>query len=432
MSIKTQFSRIKDRFLELWKTSQIFKYAISLHILYFIISLILVFTIYREQNDFLIYWKAGGVFLENTPDLYNQEYYVWDFRYFPLSALFFIPFYVLGFDLGFLSFQILNLILNILISIILYKIIMLVKREGEKKDDKRVILYICIYLMAAPQVLNYILGQINLYITFFMLLSLLIFLKKEGVIWDLIGSIVLGISIILKPTALFIIPFLLIIHFDLKEKKLKIDYSRSIVRLIGVILPIASNFIPFLLYPQLLEGFIATNYTGSNPLTLNYSFSITKNITNFCYLFNIPYNQLFILIVVIGIIAILGLLIFIIGDFDGNALVYGFTFSLIIMLLGYFDSWNHHLLNLIPLLMIILFNMPSKLKETIGIKRMFFFFSFFDIAFMGLWFLTFVYFPFNFASTTFLILTFYYIGRYCLKYSRDIIVHKSEMEVNEK
>lgn len=432
MSIKTQFSRIKDRFLELWKTSQIFKYAISLHLFYFVISLILVFTIYRDQNDFLIYWKAGGVFLENTPDLYNQEYYIWDFRYLPLSAVFFIPFYVLGFDVGFISFQILNLILNILISIILYKIIMLVKREGHEKDDKRVILYISLYLMAIPHALNYILGQINLYITFFMLLSLLIFLKKEGVIWELVGSIILGISIILKPTALFIIPFLLIIHFDLRQKKLKIDYSRSIVRLIGVLLPIASNFIPFFLYPQLLEGFIATNYTGTNPLTLNYSFSITKNITNFCYLFNIPYNQLYTLIIVIGIVMIIGLLVFIIGDFKGNALIYGFTISLIIMLLGYFDSWDHHLLNLTPFLIIILFNMPRKSKETIGIKRMFFFFSFFDIAFMGLWFLTFVYFPFNFGSTIFLILTFYYIGKYSLKYSRNITIQKSEMEADEK
>jgi hypothetical protein len=432
MSIKTQFNRIKDRFLELWKTSQIFKYAILLHLFYFVLSLILGYTIYRDQNDFLIFWKAGGVFLENTPDLYNQENYIWDFRYFPLSAVFFIPFYVLGYNMGFLAFQILNLILNVLISIILYKIIILVKGESHEKDDKRVILYICLYLMAIPHALNYILGQINLFITFFMLLSLLIFLKKEGVLWELIGSFILGISIIMKPTALFIIPFLVIIHFDLKEKKLKIDFSRSIVRLIGVALPIAANFIPFLLYPQLLDGFIATNYTGSNPLTLNYSYSITKNIVNFCYLFNIPYRPLYILIVVVGIVTIIGFLLFIVGNFNGNAAIYGFTFSIIIMLLGYFDSWDHHLLNLTPLLIIISFNMPRSSKETIGIKRSFFFFNFFDLAVMGLWFLTFVYFPFNFGSTIFLVLTLYYIGRYSLKNSRDLSKKKTEGMADEE
>ena len=432
MSIKTQLNRIKSRFLELWRTSQIFKYAIILHLFYFVLSLILVYTIFRSQNDFLIYWKAGGVFLENTPDLYNQENYIWDFRYFPLSAVFFIPFYVLGFDLGFLFFQILNLILNALICIILYKIIILVKGESHEKDDKRVILYLSLYLMAIPHALNYILGQINLYITFFMLLSLLIFLKKDGVIWELIGCFILGISIILKPTALFIIPFLLIIHFDLREKKLKIDFSRSIVRLFGVVLPIALNFIPFFIYPQLFEGFIATNYTGSNPLTLNYSFSITKNIINFCYFFNLPYNQLYVLIIVIGIVAILGFLVFIVGNFEGNTLIYGFTFSLSIMLLGYFDSWNHHLLNLIPLLIIISFIMPRKSKETTGIKRVIFFFCFFDIAFMGLWLLTFVYFPFNLGSTIFLILTLYYIGRYSLKNSRNNLIAKAEVAENEK
>jgi len=418
MDLKSKIVQIKDRFIEIWSENKIFRYAVILHLSYFVISLVLVLTVFREQNDFLIYWKAGGVFLEDTTDLYNQENYIWDFRYFPLSAVFFIPFYILGFDLGFVVFHTMNLIINVLICVLLYNIISLVKGEGHEKDDKRVILYISLYLMSIPQMLNYILGQINLYITFFILLSIYIFLKYDDLKWQFIGSFILGISIIIKPTALFMVPFLIVINLDLKTKKLDFDIFKSVIRLVGVIVPIAMNLVLFFLYPELLDGFIATNFTGSNPLTLNYSFSITKNTLNFFYIFNIPYNQLYVLLVILVPVAGLGFLIFIAGDFSENSIIYGFTFSIMIMLLVYYDSWDHHLLNLTPLLIIIIFNMPRKSENVPNIKRAFFFFSFFDLAFMGMWFLTFTYFPFNFGSTIFLIISFISISLYGLTISR--------------
>jgi hypothetical protein len=337
--------------------------------------------------------------------------------------MFFVPFYLLGFDLGFILFHILNLILNILICNVLYKIINLIKAEDHEKDDKRIILYLSLYLMAVPHIFNYILGQINLYVTYFILLSLYIFLKYNELRWQFIGSFILGLSIILKPTALFMIPFLLIINFDFKSrKKLTIDFSRTIIRLVGAILPLSLNIVLFLMYPKLWEGFIETNFTGSNPLTLNFSFSITKIIINFCYIYNIPFNQLFILIGVLSVVGGLGFIIFILGRFDQNfAIIYGLTFGIVIMLLGYFDSWDHHLLNLIPLLIIITFNLPRQSEITNNyIKKGFFFFSFFDLAFMGIWFFTtLLWFPYNFASTIFLLLIFYGISKYSLSIDKN-------------
>jgi hypothetical protein len=119
MSIKSKFIQIKKRFRDLWTNYLIFKYAVIIHLGYFFVSLILVLTVLREQNDFLIYFNAGGVFFNDISDLYNQEHYIWDYRYLPLSAMFFVPFYLLGFDLGFILFHILNLILNILICNVL-------------------------------------------------------------------------------------------------------------------------------------------------------------------------------------------------------------------------------------------------------------------------------------------------------------------------
>ncbi len=418
MTLKSRLLQIKKRFIEIWSENKIFRYAIFIHLGYFIITLFVVLIYLYEQNDFRIFFEAGGVVLEDINNLYNQEYYIWDFRYLPLSAIMFIPFYFMGFTLGFIIFHIINLILNILICIILYKIIILVRGEGHEQDDKRVILYISIYLMSIPHVLNYILGQINLFITFFILSTLYILLKHEELKWQLIGGLLIGISIVIKPTALFIIPFLLVIHFDMNNKKLTIDFSKSFIRLIGIMIPISLNIILFIIYPLLLEGFLATNFTGSNPLTINFSFSITKNILNFCYIFNIPFNQLYVLITIIAIVGGLGFIIYIIGRFDEQTIIYGFTFSIMIMLLVYYDSWNHHLLNLTPLLIIIIFNLPRQSEHILPIKRAFFFFTFLDLAFMGLWFLTLIYFPFNFASTIFLIITYTEISRYNLSKSK--------------
>jgi hypothetical protein len=268
--------------------------------------------------------------------------------------------------------------------------------------------------MGLPHVLNYIYGQINLYVTFFIVLSLYIFLKYKALKWQFVASLILGISIIIKPTAFLLIPFLIILNFSLEKKKFKVEFLRTLIRLIGVMVPVLLNFIPFFLYPPLWEGFLETNFTGSNPVALNFSFSLTKLITNFCYFYNIPFNQLVLFLGVIVFIGGFGFIIFIIRRFEKNEIIYGYAFGIIIMLLTYFDSWDHHLLNLTPILIIIMFNLPRRSRITDPIKLSLFFFSFFDLAFVGIWYLIYPLFPYNFGATFFLLIAFYGISKYCL------------------
>ncbi len=407
-------SRLQTRIKHLWD-QKIFRYTVILHSFYFFLSILLFFLFYKEKNDFLIFYRVGDIFLNDIENLYNQTYYLWDFRYFPLSALFFIPFSILSFELAFIIFNIFNVALNILISVMLYKVIMLVRAKNHENDDKRVITYLCVYLMGLPHVLNYVYGQINSYITLFILVSLYIFIKYKEIKWQLIGSIILGISIIIKPTAFFLIPFLIILKFDREKKKFYPDFFTSTIRLIGVILPVLLNFILFFMYPSLWQGFLETNFTGSNPIALNFSFSISKLIINFCYFFNIPFNQLYILIGVICIIGGIGFIIFIMRRIDEFSIIFGFAFGIIIMLLVYYDSWDHHLLNLIPILIIILFNLPRDSVITRSIKSSLIFFSFFNLAFVGIWYLIYPLFPFNFVSTFFLLVSFYALYKYLVK-----------------
>ncbi len=406
-------NRFTKRFKELWK-QRAFQIAVCLQVIYFFLSIALFFIFYREKNDFFIFYNAGDIFINDIENLYNQTNYLWDFRYFPLSALFFVPFSLINYEFAFIVFNLFNVFLNILICTIMYKIIIIVKADDHEEDDKRVVLYICLYLASFPTGFNYILGQINLYVTLFILLSLYIFLKYKAIKWQLVGSLILGISIIIKPTTFFLIPFIIIFNFDPERKRLRVDFLGSLVRLVGVIIPVSLNIIFFLFSKSLWEGFLTTNFTGNNPIALNYSFSITKLITNFCYFYNIAFNQLFILIAVIVIIGGIGFLIFVFKKIEKNSIIYGYAFGILIMLLVYFDSWDHHLVNLTPLIIIIIFNLPRHSEITYPLKRSLFFFNFLDLPFVGIWHLIFPLFPYNFESTFFLLLTLYSISKYCL------------------
>ena len=416
MISKAKISHIKERFLELWEIKT-FKCAIIIHLLYFVLSIVLFALFFKYQNDFIIFYKAGELFSSDITNLYNEAQYIingqpWNFRYFPLSALFFIPFIFMDLTTAFIVFTIFNLILNILICLVLYKIINLVRNDTHKKDDPRVITYISIFLMSAPHIFNYVLGQINLYVALLILISLYIFLKYKGMQWQLMGSIILGVSVLIKPIAICIIPFLLIINFDRDSKKLIFNFKKSSIRIVGALLPLSLNLIVFLAYPVLWEGFINANFSGNTPIILNFSFSITKLITNFYLFYQIPFNQIFIFILVAGLIGCWGFIIYIIGRFNEESMLYGYLFGILIMLLVYFDSWNHHLLILTPILIIIMFQLQKDSETTRKyIKPNILFLSFLDLPFMGIWYLTQDFFPFNFAITISLILILYGISK---------------------
>lgn len=420
MSDQNLLLKIKQKLKKYWNIP-IFRYAIIIHLFYFVLSTILTLVFFRAQNDFLVYYRAGEIALTDYMELYNPDNYIWPFRYFPLAAFYFIPFYLLGFDLGFIVFNSVNLILNIIISIYLYKVIKLIRREDHEDKDDRIIIYICIFLLSLPQLFNYFLGQINLYITFFILFSLYLFLKNEQIKMQFLASLILGIGGIFKPITIFMFPFLILSHYSYNEKRFKFELTRSIVRSIGILLPLAINGIVFILYPTLWQDFIAINITGEANTLINFSFSITKLGTNFLFFIGIPANllvqyQLYIFIPILLIFGGIGFFIFIFRRTHRNSVIYGYTFGILLMLLTYFDSWNHHLLILTPLLTIILFDLPRN-SEISGkyIKPSIFFFCFFDIAFMALYLLTQTFFPFNFASTIFLLLVFIGLNKYCLK-----------------
>ena len=71
----------------------------------------------------------------------------------------------------------------------------------------------------------------------------------------------------------------------------------------------------------------------------------------------------------------------------------------------------------------------SQISDKI-IQKSFFFFNFFDLAFMWFWFLQYMYFnfPYNFASTIFLVLVLYGIGKQFLSIEQEEEKYPSKLK----
>jgi len=88
------------------------------------------------------------------------------------------------------------------------------------------------------------------------------------------------------------------------------------------------------------------------------------------------------------------------------------------MFLVYFDSWDHHILNLLPILIIIIFALPRQSNVTKRyVKPTFFFISFLDLLCFGIYFLLEPWFPYNFGSTIFLLISFIGICKLGITYT---------------
>ena len=145
----------------------------------------------------------------------------------------------------------------------------------------------------------------------------------------------------------------------------------------------------------------------------------------FLYL-GVPSDELSVLpifLVVLLVIGGLGFIFYIFRRSNVNNMIFGYLFGILIMFLAYFDTWDHHLLQIVPLLIISYFNLPRNSELTRKyLKPGFFFLNFFSLVFTGIFlFIAEIapnlrpFYPFNFASTLFLILIFIGVSQHCLK-----------------
>ncbi|MHA1196287.1 MAG: hypothetical protein ACTSRH_09895, partial [Promethearchaeota archaeon] len=142
--------------------------------------------------------------------------------------------------------------------------------------------------------------------------------------------------------------------------------------------------------------------------------SLTKIISNLLYF--IGFNketllnyQTIIFLIVSGIFMTIGFIAYLFRKKEENSLINSFSIGILIMFISYFDTWDHHLLILLPLLIIQL--VIFKDNNEVNLKPLKY--SFLGLNFVSLGFTGIVYalgesFPFNFLGTTLLVICFYF------------------------
>ena len=422
------------------KTQTFFLFAVIINTLYLVITFIFFFflesPLMSSSNiDYLTFYNAGLIVIKDLPNLYNSSLYLFPFRYLPISAYFFTPFSLLGLKLGFFLFQIFNFALNLVVIYLIYKIIQIHMNTNKKlnisykvdnfkdifyePDNESILHHFGILLIMLPQFMNYFLGQINVLVTFFILTSLFYFLK-ENLKYDFLGGIFLGLGILIKPSLVLILPFIIFLNYNRENKRLEIQFKRTIIRLFGSIILIILSGLFFIIYPEMLGDFIEVNLTGeytynvNGDLEINPSYSLTRTVLILFEVLNLDINY-FLVFIIITLLFLLPLFIlFIFSRIQQNKLINGYFAGILIMLLVYYDSWPHHIVVLAPFLIFFIL-LEKDFKLYTFFKYVYYLIAFLILVFWIIFFLTYEVFPFNLGGLLLLILLYYSLVNYYIK-----------------
>lgn len=422
------------------KTQIFFLFAVILNAIYLVITFIFFFYLESplmssSNSDYLTFYNAGLIVIDDLPNLYNSSLYLFPFRYLPISAYFFTPFSLLGLKLGFFVYQIFNYALNFVVIYLIYKIIKIYMKSNKKMnityklnkfgevfyepDNESILHHFGILLIMLPQFMNYFLGQINILVSFFILISLFYFLKGS-IKYDLLGGLFLGLGISFKPSLILLLPFIILLSYNMETKKFEMPFKRIFSRLIGSIILILFSGLFFLVLPEMLTGFIEVNLTGEytynvgGGLEINPSFSLTRIVLIFFEVLAIDINYFLVFIIIILLFWLPLFIIFIFSNTSEIKLINGYFTGITVMLLVYFDSWPHYIVVLAPFL--IFFILLEKDFEMYKLfKYIYYLFAFLILAFWILFYLTYEIFPFNLGGLILLMLLYYSLIVYYVK-----------------
>lgn len=427
----------------MYKTRLFFFIACAVNAFYLILTFIFFYFLDSplmsiNENDYLSFYYAGWNVLEDLPNLYNSSLSPFPFRYLPLSAYFFTPFSILGLELGYFVFQIFNFFLNILIIYLIYKIIQIYNNSYQSSDfnfkldnfrdifdkteNEPILHHNAVFLIILPQFMNFFLGQVNILVSVFILSSLFYFLKGDNRN-DLIGGFLLGSAILFRPNLIFLLPFLIVLHYNKESRKFFFNFKKSAIRLLGPIVLLLISGIYFLIYPQMLTDFIAVNLTGEYTYTvdggieINPSFSLTRIVLIFLQLLGIEVSG-FLIFVVISLVILVPIYYFYIQNSSQPIkLINGYFAGLLVVLIAYFDSWPHHLVVLTPFLIFFLL-INKNFRYYRMIKYLYYLLAILMVIFWGVFYLTYTFFPFNMGGLILLMLLYYCLILYYVNQAR--------------
>ena len=244
----------------------------------------------------------------------------------PISPIFYS--YLLLFDQ--ISGYFFTLILILITNYILRKVVLKIAQENFNLPDdqlnrlKKMIFIIFILPFNFDIYYN---GQMISLTLVFVLLSYYLFIKKENKVRNnIIGSLFISFSLLLKPFFIIILPFL--VNIRVKRYKVKIEVL-SLFRYFFVILLLGINGIIFLLNTQLLNNFVGIN-------SIYLFFEASQSLTNILFL--TPLNPQLIFFSLLLLFFSILFILYLIKGFNID-LFYFYGISIVILMIILPQTW---------------------------------------------------------------------------------------------
>lgn len=333
----------------------IWDYLSILHLIYPLIIIILQIIIpdFYSGGDFLCFYNSVQNFYTDITQLYVISEFA-PFRYFPVSPIFYS--YLLLFnESGGYIFTILLILTG---NLILRSIVLKIGREtfnlsSEQINTLKKMIFIIFILPFNFD--NYYNGQMATFSLIFLLISYYLFKKEEKLVMNnIIGSLFISFSILLKPFFIIILPFLL--KMKIKRFKIKIEFA-SFFRFFFVLICILINLVIFFLNTSLLNGFLKIN-------SMYIFFESSQSFTNLLFLTGLNPQFLFFSTFIIMFSVLI--IIYLINGHEID-LFYYFGISIIIIVVSWPQTWPFYSLFLLFMLSL----MSLKLSKEKGFSNNF-------------------------------------------------------------
>ncbi|MFX1275431.1 MAG: glycosyltransferase 87 family protein [Promethearchaeota archaeon] len=337
--------RFCNRYIKKSITLKLSLYAILIYVIFTITCFILIPNIIPLENilishDFRIFYESTKLIIIDPGQLYDPVVNDMSFRYLPIFSLLFIPYILIPYELAFIAHTILMAFLHIcsfyLILILSTKFFKISFNTKIKRD------MLLISLMAPLQVVLLFIGQVTEIYIFIILLVVLLLENEKNRRYEikyanLIVGLLVGISMAYKPFAFLLIPILLKISFSYRNKKFQIEGKQIAITLIGFLIPFILNVLYFILYPNLITGFIRENSTSQ--FSDYPSTSITRIIFVFFSAFSLSISEIMILVISTPVLYIIILILFYLMPNNEKNYSMFFGMAMLIMLITFTDSW---------------------------------------------------------------------------------------------
>jgi len=292
----------------------------------------------QHLNDFSSYYYAAKELFQNPLHIYDEAYLaatynVYVFRYFPaMLGIIFYPLTALPLIPAYALFTVMSYFLNLAN---IYLAIGIIRKFAKGFNQKVIEIFAATMLVLPFWIDFYVSGQISCLLVFVLLLSLRFYLNGREV-W---GSLLLGLSLVIKPITFFQIIFILV--STLLAKNVKTTIKRGIL----IMLPLIPDALLFLAVPGLLDGFLRVNFGGSSPAYFSVSFS-----NFFVALLKIDFMGVF--IACLGGSITVGILMLRKIKDPQQQILFSFVFGIFGYFLTQTDIWTNQLPLLFPFLLI--------------------------------------------------------------------------------